>query len=141
MNISNFWFFTDILKEEMNKPIIAEEVEKEGVIDFSKTNKSVVQAHKEFFWDNLWNVLGLNFTNEEKEKFVKDWDELFLEEDNDEIDLEELKRIWEELSKKFKNLPSDKQDEIIKKIQKLLPLASEEEKPFIWEFLSKHRIF
>jgi len=56
--------------------------------------------------------------------------------------LEKLKKNWEYINKNFKNLPSDKQEEIIKKIQKLLlPLASDEEKTFISEFLSKYRIF
>ena len=141
MNTPKLWLFTDALKEERNKPIIAEEVEKEGVIDFSKTNKGVVQAHKEFFWDDLWNVLGLNPTEKEKKKILEEWKKVFWEKENNEIDLEELKKTWEELNKNFKNLPSDKQEEIIRKIQKLLPLASDEEKPFISEFLSKHRIF
>ncbi len=131
----------DLLKAGTNKSLMTEEMREKGIIDFSKTTESIVQAHKKFFWDDLWNVLGLNITKKEKEKFVKDWDELFWEEKKDEIDLEELKRIWEELNKNFRNLPLVDQEKMIKKIQKLLPLASEEEKPFIWEFLSKHRIF
>ena len=71
-------FATNIKKNKFDKQ--KNKFNNQWYIDFSqlKNNENVVDTHKKIFWEDLKKYLWLELDEQIKEKFVKEWEDLFL---------------------------------------------------------------